>query len=502
MVSYSIINIYFFIMFVAVIHYASVIKTLSRVNYTNATSLLGLVICVYMFGYMMELNSNTREQIIFWNTFEYLGIPFVSALWLTVGLMYTGYFSRYKRFLYTAIYLIPVVSVVLRFTNSYHYLYFSSVNFAWINSRLFLDKIHGPWMFVQAIHSMLMIFASLGIFLYDYIDKKEKNTFKIVMIVSASVAASLGLTLTFVKPFGLILDYMALLLPLSCLTVIIAIAKYDFLETKVLARSTAFELNRDALLILNRQGKIIDYNPCAKTFLKYVKKNRNSFLNLYRKYCDAEDRVIKLKVGEEVRYYEVTTKSIDGALPSNACIMIVHDATKAHELNESLKRQALMDYLSGLHNRRAFMQIGREIVQNAEKAGESIHLLMLDMDMFKTVNDRFGHQMGDTVIKSLGALLKSFFSEKTLVARLGGEEFGIILRGYDDSQVHKITDELLKKIENHKYNFKGEKFTISASVGVAKKIKPDESLDELMRIADKALYQSKDRGRNCYTFIS
>jgi diguanylate cyclase (GGDEF)-like protein len=159
----------------------------------------------------------------------------------------------------------------------------------------------------------------------------------------------------------------------------------------------------------------------------------------------------------------------------------------------------MVDVLSGLINRRAFMQSGQELVKDSEIAGKTMHLLMMDLDHFKNVNDQYGHQAGDKVIHNFGKMLKDNFEEGTLIARLGGEEFSVLLSGLSDLEIEQKADQLLKTVALFQHNYQGKKFHVTVSIGVAKKGQPRETLDNLVHQADKALYKSKSRGRNCVT---
>lgn len=508
MIIYNIISVYFFIMVIAVVYWSANIKALNGSLYAYISVLLSFAICFYVFGYAMELNVNTESQILFWNKFEYLGIPFVSALWFTVGLIYTGSFSRHKALLLAFIYIIPLISMILRFTNDYHYLYFSSVNFVNNYGKLLLVRDYGPGMMIQAIHSMFMVVVTLGLFIQDFVRNKEKEYGKIILIAISSFFAIAGLILSYVKPFEYIIDYMAICLPFSCLMIIIALLKYDFLSAKSLARSKAFESNRDALLLISGQNKIIDYNKNAKLLFSMVN------INLSQGYMDTifQDTpvllerlksmgtsLLKLNIESTNRYYEISTRSINSNNLSQGWIKTIRDVTEEYKLNKNLKRQAMIDDLSGLSNRRAFIQIGEKMIAESDRSGKTLHLLMMDLDHFKTINDQYGHLIGDQVIQYMGTALKAEFHSNSLIARLGGEEFGVLLLGFSDTEVEEKTDMFKKNVVAHEHSYRDQRFHVTVSIGIVKKSRPEQTLHKLMSLADKALYQSKDCGRNCVT---
>lgn len=507
---YNIISLYFLVIVIVAVYWAARVKSLSGSDYARAILLLCLAVCCYMFGYSMELNSDTASQILFWNKFEYLGIPFVSALWLSVGLIYTDHYTRHKKIIFAAVYLIPFITFLLRFTNDYHHLYFASVRFVNENGKLLLVKTMGPWMYVQLVHSMLMILVTLGLFVYDFFKNQNKETGKIALILSSSFFAVAGLVLSLIRPFGLHLDYMALCLPIACVMVILAILRYDFLESKSMARSKVFEASRDAILMINQQNQIIDYNRSAKQLLEKaglsISGGHLSFSfkrapDLLENLNHTQTSVVKLNMGTEENYYEISTKAIDSSA-SHGWIKTIRDVTETYKLQENLKQLAMKDDLSKLNNRRAFMQIGKSLMAEAQQDDKPVHLLMMDLDHFKKVNDQYGHQTGDQVIQNFGKIMKNIFRDSSLTARLGGEEFAVLLVGFRDMKVKQMADMFLKTVALYEYSYLDQTFHATVSIGISKKSTPLQTLEDLMHIADKALYESKFHGRNCVTVYS
>lgn len=506
----NIMSIYFLIMAVGTVYFAAHIRSLNNSEYARVLVLLCLAICFYIFGYTLELNAVNLSQLLFWNRIEYIGIPFVSALWLLAGLLYTNHLNRYRKAILTAIFLIPLITLVLRFTNDYHHLYFSSLTFLREYSMLRLVKNPGPWMYVQTAHSMSMIFVTLALFIQDFAKSGEASIGKIGLITSASFIAVAGLILSLAKPFELHIDYMALCLPATCVLMIMAILRYEFLEAKSIARNKVFEISRDAFFLVNRQDKIIDYNSGAREILEYLQADpsREQFSKLFSPLSGfpgstsgGTSYVTKLNPGEQERYYEVTTRGINEHSAVQCSIKTVRDVTEIYKLNENLQKQAMMDELSELSNRRAFMQLGQKLVTDADVLGNSVHLLMMDLDLFKRVNDQYGHHTGDQVIQVFGQILKKTFQADGLVARLGGEEFAVLLSGFSDEEIYTRANMVLKGTEQYAFRFQAEVFHVTVSIGISKKGPGTEDLNSLMRVADKALYQSKDFGRNCVTIL-
>ncbi|MGE4354091.1 MAG: diguanylate cyclase [Oscillospiraceae bacterium] len=505
----NLISLYLLSVTVAVISCAVYIRTLNGSNYTKTALLLCVAVCFYILGYTMELNSSTSSQILFWNRIEYIGIPFVSALWLTTGLMYTGNFTYHKKLLLAVIYVIPIVTLILRLTNNYHHLYFASANYVKEFGGLLFVKQIGPWMYVQMVHSTLMILISMGLFISDSVKNTKKLTGKILLIVVASAFAVAGLFFTQLKPFGYHIDYMALCLPITCVLVILAISRYDLLETKFIARSKVFEASGDGILLINRQSRVLDYNKSAERLFEQVgihldNSNLSALFgtipNLLEGLEKMEPAVVKLRINNEKRYYDISTENIDDHNMLRGWIKTIRDVTAIYRLNKELKKQAMTDELSVLSNRRAFINTGREWISKSEESDSSLYLLMMDLDHFKDVNDQYGHPTGDLVIRDFAQILKHHFDSDCLIARLGGEEFAVLLAGYDRDELLQMLKAFRADTEQHIYRYAGNQFHVSVSIGMTEK-QYAQTLESMMGKADRALYQSKDRGRNCITVL-
>jgi diguanylate cyclase (GGDEF)-like protein len=164
-------------------------------------------------------------------------------------------------------------------------------------------------------------------------------------------------------------------------------------------------------------------------------------------------------------------------------------AAKAHE--QALKQEAATDFLSGLANRRQF----RSLLDC--HAGEEIALAVIDADHFKSINDRFGHLQGDRAIRFLAGKLSEFFGSEICVARLGGEEFAVVLRAHDRQLVVELLESFRKSVADSPFGEADLTMTVSIGVAFSSDILGLQSdLHELLARADQALYAAKRKGRN------
>jgi len=163
------------------------------------------------------------------------------------------------------------------------------------------------------------------------------------------------------------------------------------------------------------------------------------------------------------------------------------------KLIAEIKDTANRDYLTNLYNRRYFYNQSESILKSLKQKNESAVMVMLDIDHFKPINDTYGHQAGDSVLVEVSNAMQQYFS-KFLVARVGGEEFAILLNGLDLEQAFEFVDEFRFKVSNSTFNFSGQPISVSISAGIA--LSEGEELSQFISIADSALYEAKSQGRN------
>lgn len=189
-------------------------------------------------------------------------------------------------------------------------------------------------------------------------------------------------------------------------------------------------------------------------------------------------------------YTEEDAKFLKPLLDALGGLFYAIELEKARSAAEDmLQRMAMTDALSGLNNRRSFYDYAANL-QNAPDT----YYAMIDIDHFKKVNDTYGHDAGDDVIRHLSQVLKDQLSQDCFIARMGGEEFCIIFENQGPDQVHQQLENLRQTIEQDAIETNGHNLTVSISIGVAELAQ--KSSDSTLIDADKALYQAKQQGRN------
>ena len=277
-----------------------------------------------------------------------------------------------------------------------------------------------------------------------------------------------------------------------------------------------FDSIPDLFFLVSEDGRIIECHAgdSRKLYVQYesiIGENMADFLpqevaakfrNCFEKamleggvlsfeYC------LELPIGRA--YFEARISHLAGR---KQLVIIARDITDAHEAAELIRQQAYFDSLTSIPNR--FLSLDRlsQMIKEMERSGEKAAVVFLDVDDFKKVNDSLGHDVGDKVLVEAANRLSSTVRDSDTVGRLGGDEFivllGSLVSSFDAVDiVEKLLDAFIEP-----FSIDGRELILTTSIGVA--VFPDngKSATDLLRNADAAMYQSKERGRNTYSFFT
>jgi diguanylate cyclase (GGDEF)-like protein/PAS domain S-box-containing protein len=281
-----------------------------------------------------------------------------------------------------------------------------------------------------------------------------------------------------------------------------------------------FDAAVDTILIMDRD-KFVDFNKrtlemfgCTREQL--LSRPPSSFWPQYqpdgRKTRDVAVEKIKAALNGHTRPYELRHCRFDGSLfdtevtlnffeyPEKKYLMaIIRDVTERKHAEEIIRKLAYHDTLTGVPNRRLFIDRLENAINVAKRNKQKVALMMFDLDKFKEINDSYGHHVGDVLLQGVARRLSSLLRESDTVGRIGGDEFMIILslesihKEDIDTIASKILSAFSKPIDCGK-----KKIIVTPSIGIA--IFPDNGnkSDDLMKCADSAMYRAKKTGRNRY----
>ena len=186
----------------------------------------------------------------------------------------------------------------------------------------------------------------------------------------------------------------------------------------------------------------------------------------------------------------------DGEARDPAYCLIIRDISDKREASEEQRKASFCDYLTGLANRRAFFEAAELELERRKHSTRPTSIIMFDADHFKAVNDRHGHPAGDAVLRHLARALRATFRDVDVVARIGGEEFAVLLPSTDLATAGAVANRLRALVQAAPVLVDGVSIRFTVSAGVAAMDDAIGSLDGLMKRADQALYAAKAGGRN------
>ncbi|MGB9807959.1 MAG: diguanylate cyclase [Thermosulfidibacteraceae bacterium] len=222
--------------------------------------------------------------------------------------------------------------------------------------------------------------------------------------------------------------------------------------------------------------------------------------------CDLIKRAIKdgfardyfcLNLRGKVMHYMVTVTPIVWSGSFIGFIVLLTDITEVKKLQEKLEDLLKRDPLTGIYNRRVLDEEVSMLLNLAKRYNRNLSFVMLDLDNFKSVNDFYGHEVGDEVLKELVRVVKKRLRSSDVFLRFGGEEFLIVLPETDNEGAMKLAEDVRKAIENHT-GFPCGRLTVS--VGVTS-YREGDTLDSIIIRVDEAMYNSKRRGKNRVTVL-
>jgi diguanylate cyclase (GGDEF)-like protein/PAS domain S-box-containing protein len=182
---------------------------------------------------------------------------------------------------------------------------------------------------------------------------------------------------------------------------------------------------------------------------------------------------------------------------------ITRDITERKKVEQELERLSQVDMLTGLVNRRRFIQLAEHELSRKRRYGGDLAVFMMDLDHFKVVNDTYGHQTGDLVLQKVGEICRDVLRDVDCVGRLGGEEFAVLLPRTDVDHAMAVAERLRETVENASVAAShGETVRFTISIGVTTMRDDATDLDALLNQADHALHQAKHGGRNRVSLYS
>jgi len=285
------------------------------------------------------------------------------------------------------------------------------------------------------------------------------------------------------------------------------------------------EASLDALVTVNSQDEIIFWSPTSERMFGWTREEalgkKLHRLIVPEKFQDRAERgqrlFVKTGKGPVInKVLEFTAVRKDGScFPVDISVSgfrlngayyahgSLRDATERKEAEFTLRQLATTDALTGISNRRHFMELAELEMKRSQRYNSPFSIILLDADHFKQVNDTYGHDVGDIVLKHIARTTATILREPDIFGRFGGEEFTIALPQTDIKGAEQLAERLRLLIENNTIlPAGGQRIAVTISLGIAETTAATQDLEELLKQADIALYRAKNKGRNRVAMFS
>jgi len=273
-----------------------------------------------------------------------------------------------------------------------------------------------------------------------------------------------------------------------------------------------FEESKDAIVNTDKKGNLLLVNPAGMALFGLTNAELAS-INFQELYVDPEmARRFTAAIREKghIRDFGVQLRGKDGKIMD--CLMtvitkqsddsvlmgyegIIRDVTPYKKMEEELRRLATIDSLTGINNRRNFLDLAQKEISRSSRYDRPFSMIMLDIDHFKKVNDTYGHSVGDKVLVEFCAVCLKQLRENDIMGRLGGEEFAITLVECDPEMAVIFAERIRQAVASHSVPIGSEEIRFTVSLGVTS-MQQGWDLDSILERADNALYRAKENGRN------
>jgi diguanylate cyclase (GGDEF)-like protein len=470
-----------------------------------ALSALAAATFLYAFGYGLELAGATLEWKRYALAVQYLGITALGPLLLTVAASFAGARWLARTWIRATAWVAAAVGYASVVTSQRHDLFYARLDVAPAGPLLMLDLEPGPvYVALQAFVGITILVANVVLVrAWRRAPARERGPMATLMVASsipwiANLAYLAGLVPWRLDgpPF--------FLLPIAALFAW-SVRDQGLVELRPIARDEVVERLRDPVVVADLHGRIVDANAAGEAFLDHLEvdpQRPGAVLGRYpalaswtaiASHAGASERQQELAVdGRTFRVRPVSLHDRRGR--ASGLALVFHDVSSYERMHRNLERLATTDALTDLPNRRRFFEVARRWIAREGAAGVASGWLVIDVDHFKQVNDRYGHDAGDRVLRAVAAALLGAVRGGDVVARMGGEEFAVFLPGAERTAALTVAERLRAAVASAQMPVAGVRVTVS--VGACARPGGTIDLDEVLAEADAALYRAKAGGRD------
>ena len=495
-------------------------------------------LAVWALCYAMITLSDSLEAKLFWLRMENIGILTVPAFWFLFTVQYAQvdkWLNRYNGALFFAI---PLISLILLFSNSWFHYYYASVRLAADSSGpLVIER--GPWYLISAIQSYVLNLIGMGVLIWRFIFYRNIYRKQLVVLVSA-VLIPLIINVFYqfapriIPAFSVSIDLTPISFTVTAFLLSVGIFGLQLFDLIPIARHTILEHIPEMVFVVDAHDRVLDANSEAQ---KALGKTMDEIIGhdplevfrawpqLINLFLTSDEAQQEIQIpGDPPRILEVDISLIYNQFNKlDGRVIVAHDITEhkwlendlkyanealikqldeINELRDELEQQAIHDPLTNAFNRRYLLEFLDKEVARAERDHSHVTVVVMDVDNFKQFNDMYGHKCGDVVLQVITKFLVEHSRRGDIVCRYGGEEFVILMPNASLETSYERAEMWRQDFSESVIEYEDMKLSATFSAGVATFPEHGKTGDAILQAADKALYKAKDAGKNKVTSYS
>lgn len=497
----------------------------------NSLLLMLSMLAVWSFGYSMITLAPSLDLKRFWLKFENIGILTVPIFWFFFTIQYTRLDKWLNKYTGALFFILPLISMILLLSNNWFHYYYASIQpVSEHGGPLIIER--GPWYKFILFYPYLLQLISMGLLIwraFQYRNIYRRQMFALLGAVLIPVLFNVFYQLT--PSLGLAFSIRVDLTPIS-FTLSAALIAFGVFELRIfdlmpIARHTVMEHIPEMVFVVDIRNRVLDANVVAQKWLgktaeEIIGKDPadvfQAWPELVKRYQLANETREEIVIpGAPPRTLELVVSLLHDRLNNLlGRVIVAHDITEHKHLenqlriqlaeNESLRamlqEQAIRDPLTNVYNRRFLAESLDKEISWAKREERPVSIVILDVDYFKKFNDTYGHKCGDVVLQSIAQFLVGNTRNEDIVCRYGGEEFVILMSNATLESAYERTENWRQTLESTVFEYEGLKLNATFSAGVASFPLHGFDGESVLQSADKALYQSKNNGRNLVTLYN
>jgi diguanylate cyclase (GGDEF)-like protein len=474
-----------------------------------------LITCLIALSSCAEYNSGQLADKLLWRNVQQIGYFYLPVCFFLFALVYARKDKGMTELKVALLHLVPTVGLILLYTNGYHHWMRRSVRLD-AQGTLVITRTAVSFLFTG--YGFILFLAGLFLLLRTMVFTRGSQKHQLFIILLAISLPTLISLMRLLQLFP-ITDYTAFIaiayLPSSFLLVW-GVIKYRLFENVPITRNDLFEAMEEGIVVLDAGGRILDTNESAQIMLSRI---RNSWDRLSHgealassvpdiqpwvaAHFSMREQTVELSYKDRNGApFDVSVKVIpvfNGPRYYAGSMCVLTDTSDMNRSHRELRRRADTDGLTGIYNRRGFIERTERWISEAKEAGEPLCMVVADIDSFKGINDRFGHPVGDRALCALVETVQRVVAERSrsLFGRMGGEEFGLVFRNVTEEQAMSIAEEIRGSVEQERLVITNNvhiRFTLS--MGISFMDRDISHFEQLYMNADHSLYQAKRNGKN------